>query len=243
MPRIDPIAASLFLHYLDGDESIAPILADRLEETGNPHAAALRNRKTSFSLNDITFTHTLAGVMDVIVYSLPDEVCWRLMCDFAEHVLPYWVQVSGGNKAAENAIAARRGWLEGTVSLEEVNAARDAAWNASSSVPGLNLDSNYQARNAALHAARAAARGGEPRFALRASARDAQQAALSLMPLESRESIERRQVRNAARRRRSMVNFESPEYRGQTELKWQLDRIREYLQREVHNASPTRPVR
>lgn len=63
-----------------------------------------------------------------------ERLCHELACDFAEHVLPLWDKHYPNDKRPHEAIAAKRRWLKGEITSEELAvaraASRDAAWDA-----------------------------------------------------------------------------------------------------------------
>jgi len=63
-----------------------------------------------------------------------EAVLWEMACWSAEQALPIWEKYYPDDRRPRNAIKARRGWLKGEVSDQELaaawDAARDAAWAA-----------------------------------------------------------------------------------------------------------------
>jgi len=55
------------------------------------------------------------------------DVLWEMACWSAEQSLPIWEKYYPNDKRPHNAIKARRGWLKGLVSDQELAAAWDAA--------------------------------------------------------------------------------------------------------------------
>ena len=62
---------------------------------------------------------------------IPKNDLFLLACDFAEHVLHIFEDKYPEDMRPRNAIEARRGWVAGIVSDEELNEATWAAWDAS----------------------------------------------------------------------------------------------------------------
>ena len=71
---------------------------------------------------------------------LEDRTLWEFACWCAEQALPYWEAVYQDDKRPQQAIEARRGWLRGEVSDEQLAAARAAAgaaaWAAAGAAAG-----------------------------------------------------------------------------------------------------------
>ena len=61
---------------------------------------------------------------------LGDRTLWEFACWCAEQALPSWVAVCPDDERPQQAIEARRGWLRGEVSDDELSAARSAARSA-----------------------------------------------------------------------------------------------------------------
>lgn len=180
MTVIDPNLAALCLAVLDGEKDLNPILADHLEEMGERRSEELRALQSTLQINGCTFSLQIKNPLDVVLNALPEEICWHLVCDFAEHVLPIWNERVPGNRAPLQAITARRQWLEGLVSYEELELGRKTCWDTSRELLRNNLlsprDQKRLRTNAAGYACRAAARGGDWRLAFRTTRDDAQQA-------------------------------------------------------------------
>jgi len=61
---------------------------------------------------------------------LTERERWLAACAFAEHVLPVWHKQFPDDHRPKQAIEARRGWLDGKVSDDELREAWEAAWAA-----------------------------------------------------------------------------------------------------------------
>ena len=93
------------------------------------------------------WVYTRPGVLD-------DRTLWLFACWCAEQSLVNWYKVYPEDHRPKQAIEARRGWLEGTVTDQELLAARSAAESAAESAWSA-------ARSAAWSAARSAAESAQ----------------------------------------------------------------------------------
>ncbi len=201
MTRLDPTLASLCLAALDGDSAAHLILADRLEEMGSGKAESLRNRQSHLTIHGQRFDHKLSDPFRLVLHCLPADACWALLCDFAEHVLPYFEQEHPGETAPRRAIDTRRQWLEGACTDAEIESARAAAWQAGAT-------GDYPRNNSGLDPAKAArcSGDGDARAAALFAARYARMARSQAVVtgIERREAVD-------------------------DEVCFQLDRVKEYL--------------
>ena len=104
-----------------------------------------------------------------------------IAADFAEHVLPLFEADYPDDDRPRKAIEAARAFVRGQITIEQLEAARDAAWAAASAAASAAArDAALAAtRDAALAAARDAAwaaAGDAARAAARAAAGDAERA-------------------------------------------------------------------
>src|SRR5690606_19438819 len=83
---------------------------------------------------------------------IPAAILHEFACWCAEQVLPLYEAQYPGDARPRDAIAAKRAWLRGEITDEQLSAARDAAWDAARDA------ARAAARDAAWDAARAAAR-------------------------------------------------------------------------------------
>ena len=71
---------------------------------------------------------------------LTDRELWLFTCWCAEQSLPNWYAFAPDDHRPRLAIEARRGWLEGTVTNEELSAAESAAESAESAAESAQKD-------------------------------------------------------------------------------------------------------
>jgi hypothetical protein len=83
---------------------------------------------------------------------LTDRAQWLFACWCAEQALPNWYVVYPDDHRPRQAIEARRGWLLGSVSNEELSAAESAARSAAELAAELAAESARLARSAARSA-------------------------------------------------------------------------------------------
>src|SRR5208337_3604560 len=100
-----------------------------------------------------------------------DKIARLIAADFAEEVLPIWHKHYPSDTRPAAAIKATRDFAHGTITQEQLAAARDAAWDARDAAWDAGAAA-WDARGAAWAAARAAARdaGDAARDAARAAA-------------------------------------------------------------------------
>jgi len=60
---------------------------------------------------------------------IPEKKLQLLACDFAEDVLPIYEKAYPGDKRSRQVIEAKRKWVRGEISDEQLAEARDATWN------------------------------------------------------------------------------------------------------------------
>lgn len=61
---------------------------------------------------------------------IPGHLLHELACRFAEHVLPTWERMHPQDTRPHEAIAAKRAWMRGEITDEQLAAARYNAWEA-----------------------------------------------------------------------------------------------------------------
>jgi hypothetical protein len=113
-----------------------------------------------------------------------DERLHNLACDFAEHV----VHLCGDDPRPQAAIDAKRAWLRGEITDEELTAARDAAWDASWVAAGAatwnvtwaSAGTTASAAASATASAAASAAAWVAAWAAREAAKEARDAALAI---------------------------------------------------------------
>ncbi len=76
---IDPSVSRLCLAILDGDKDAILLLADRLRELGYPNANRVR------AVHSNLYYSAPRDESVAVLLALPDEIGWRLACDFADH--------------------------------------------------------------------------------------------------------------------------------------------------------------
>ncbi len=199
MTRIDPTIAIMCLQILDGDESVMPMLSDRLEEMRSQQAESIRTRDGAYQINGCKIQYNLMKPLDLVLYALPDEICWRLVCDYAEHVLPECKQ-GLDRECVRLYIEGARAWIAERITDADLDAFRASTWETANRLSQRQGETGdiWIVMSSAVRAARAATRvdRGDPRLAVRAAAREAQEAR-GLNPEAERE--------------------------------WQLERLRQYL--------------
>ena len=96
--------------------------------------AALKGVKDTEPINLLTILRT--NGLDDALWALSatskncDKVARLMAADFAEEVLPIWTRKYSRDKRPELAIKAARDSAHGRISVEELDAARAAAWDA-----------------------------------------------------------------------------------------------------------------
>ena len=113
---------------------------------------------------------------------IPENDLHELACQFAEHVLPIFETEYSDDKRPRLAIEAKRKWLQGEITTNELKAAawaaRDAAWDAARDAKAAPWDAAWDAAWAAAWAAKAAAGAAwDAPWAARAAAGNAAEAA------------------------------------------------------------------
>ena len=76
---VEPIVSSFCLAILDGEKDAILLLADRLQELGHPNANRVR------ALHNNLYFSAPRDESVAVLLALPDEICWLLACDFADH--------------------------------------------------------------------------------------------------------------------------------------------------------------
>ena len=133
---------------------------------------------------------------------IPENDLHELACQFAEHVLPIFETEYSDDKRPRLAIEAKRKWLQGEITTNELKAARDAAWAA------------WDAPWAAAWAARAAR---DAAWAAKAAARDAAWAAARDAAWAA--------ARNAARAAKAAAGNAARAAAWDAEEQWQIKQI------------------
>lgn len=88
--------------------------------------------------------------------NLPDKVLHELACDFAERVLVNFEKEFPEDKRPRLAIEAKRKFIKGEISNDDLTAARSAAWSAAGSAAWSAGSAAWSARSAASSARSAA---------------------------------------------------------------------------------------
>lgn len=63
----------------------------------------------------------------IVFFLLPDEFCWALSCDLAEHVIPILLQKNKKDSRPQEILRARRQWLLGNATSAALQKANDCA--------------------------------------------------------------------------------------------------------------------
>ncbi len=232
MTPLDPTLASLCLALLDGKrywESTLAILADRVEELGDLAAAeALRSgpRIRCVDVQGRSISALTSDSIEIVLCALPEKICWGLMCDYAEHVLPIWERQVRRNTIPREALRARRLWLAGEISDIDMEAVRKRAWQAT-------LAPEILEKHTCVFAGQAAARGegGDAREAVRETARDCQYA-VSIAAHYGQPEFDYAQRRpDYDNARQTHAHQQAEAYRAAMEAErlWQRNRVSELL--------------
>ena len=137
---------------------------DAGHEAGNKRVAEVAGKRRSMSVAEVLALESVSVADRIWVgIALLDERSQRLFaCDCAEHTLGIFERDYPNDNRPRDTIAVARRFADGDATLEELDAARDAAWDAA----------RYAARDAARAAAWDAARAAAW-DAARDAARDA----------------------------------------------------------------------
>ena len=141
---------------------------DNGREAGDERVAELANGRRSMSVTEVLALESVSVADRIWVgIALLDERSRRLSaCDCAEHTLPLFERTHPDDKRPREAIAVARRFADGKATMKELDAARDAAWDAAWDA------ARDAAGDAAWYAAWAAARDAVW-YAAWATARDA----------------------------------------------------------------------
>ena len=137
-------------------------------------------------------------------------------CDCAEHVAHLWKAPVGSTWKPADAIAVARAFARGEATREELAAARAAARAAAWAAWDAAWAATGDAARAAARAAAWAAAGDAARAAARAAAWDAARAAAWDAAWDARDA--------------GAAAWNARDAAGAAERKWQLDRLRDYLE-------------
>jgi len=111
---VDPIVSSFCLAILDGERDAILLLADRLQELGNPNADRARE------LHNNPYFSAPRDESVAVLLALPGNMCWLLACDFADHWIKEIHADTSPNSKHSQIVQVCRGGATGQMSEKQL---------------------------------------------------------------------------------------------------------------------------